>query len=219
MKFDKIILNKLKLFRNILKNEIYENKGINLIFKTLNLLFFSYFIGNVRLLNLSIITLVFLTFTIFNSFFFENKVIKFNINIFIFQVMTVFFLERESMFNLVELPEEIVTNKDYIIYLFAFLVVLFITYFQLNQKRKMGIRVYFYTMLIFLILLENIFKIRFIYVVISPFLILSGIFTLNMLDIVFTIICSMLIKENRRHYILILNFFVIAIFIRLRLGP
>ena len=37
MKFDKIILNKLKLFRNILKNEIYENKGINLIFKTLNL--------------------------------------------------------------------------------------------------------------------------------------------------------------------------------------
>lgn len=219
MKFDKIILNKLKLFRNILKNEIYENKGINLIFKTLNLLFFSYFIGNVRLLNLSIITLVFLTFTIFNSFFFENKVIKFNINIFIFQVMTVFFLERESMFNLVELPEEIVTNKDYIIYLFAFLVVLFITYFQLNQKRKMGIRVYFYTMLIFLILLENIFKIRFIYVVIWPFLILSGIFTLNMLDIVFTIICSMLIKENRRHYILILNFFVIAIFIRLRLGP
>lgn len=219
MKFDKIILNKLKLFRNILKNEIYENKGINLIFKTLNLLFFSYFIGNVRLLNLSIITLVFLTFTIFNSFFFENKVIKFNINIFIFQVMTVFFLERESMFNLVELPEEIVTNKDYIIYLFTFLVVLFITYFQLNQKRKMGIRVYFYTMLIFLILLENIFKIRFIYVVIWPFLILSGIFTLNMLDIVFTIICSMLIKENRRHYILILNFFVIAIFIRLRLGP
>ena len=219
MKFDKIILNKLKLFRNILKNEIYENKGINLIFKTLNLLFFSYFIGNVRLLNLSIITLVFLTFTIFNSFFFENKVIKFNINIFIFQVMTVFFLERESMFNLVELPEEIVTNKDYIIYLFAFLVVLFITYFQLNQKRKMGIRVYFYTMLIFLILLENIFKIRFIYVVIWPFLILSGIFTLNMLDIVFTISCSMLIKENRRHYILILNFFVIAIFIRLRLGP
>ena len=74
-------------------------------------------------------------------------------------------------------------------------------------------------MLIFLILLENIFKIRFIYVVIWPFLILSGIFTLNMLDIVFTIICSMLIKENRRHYILILNFFVIAIFIRLRLGP
>ena len=219
MKFDKIILNKLKLFRNILKNEIYENKGINLFFKTLNLLFFSYFIGNVRLLNLSIITLVFLTFTIFNSFFFENKVIKFNINIFIFQVMTVFFLERESMFNLVELPEEIVTNKDYIIYLFTFLVVLFITYFQLNQKRKMGIRVYFYTMLIFLILLENIFKIRFIYVVIWPFLILSGIFTLNMLDIVFTIICSMLIKENRRHYILILNFFVIAIFIRLRLGP
>lgn len=219
MKFDKIILNKLKLFRNILKNEIYENKGINLIFKTLNLLFFSYFIGNVRLLNLSIITLIFLTFTIFNSFFFENKVIKFNINIFIFQVMTVFFLERESMFNLVELPEEIITNKDYIIYLFAFLVVLFITYFQLNQKRKMGIRVYFYTMLIFLILLENIFKIRFIYVVIWPFLILSGIFTLNMLDIVFTIICSMLIKENRRHYILILNFFVIAIFIRLRLGP
>ena len=219
MKFDKIILNKLKLFRNILKNEIYENKGINLIFKTLNLLFFSYFIGNVRLLNLSIITLVFLTFTIFNSFFFENKVIKFNINIFIFQVMTVFFLERESMFNLVELPEEIVTNKDYIIYLFAFLVVLFITYFQSNQKRKMGIRVYFYTMLIFLILLENIFKIRFIYVVIWPFLILSGIFTLNMLDIVFTISCSMLIKENRRHYILILNFFVIAIFIRLRLGP
>lgn len=219
MKFDKIILNKLKLFRNILKNEIYENKGINLIFKTFNLLFFSYFIGNVRLLNLSIITLVFLTFTIFNSFFFENKVIKFNINIFIFQVMTVFFLERESMFNLVELPEEIVTNKDYIIYLFAFLVVLFITYFQLNQKRKMGIRVYFYTMLIFLILLENIFKIRFICVVIWPFLILSGIFTLNMLDIVFTIICSMLIKQNRRHYILILNFFVIAIFIRLRLGP
>ena len=219
MKFDKIILNKLKLFRNILKNEIYENRGINLIFKTLNLLFFSYFIGNVRLLNLSIITLIFLTFTIFNSFFFENKVIKFNINIFIFQVMTVFFLERESMFNLVELPEEIITNKDYIIYLFAFLVVLFITYFQLNQKRKMGIRVYFYTMLIFLILLENIFKIRFIYVVIWPFLILSGIFTLNMLDIVFTIICSMLIKENRRHYILILNFFVIAIFIRLRLGP
>lgn len=219
MSFSEIISGKLKLFKDILKNEIYKNNGINLVFKILNLLFFYYFIRYIMLINLSIITLVFLVFTVFNSFFFENKVIKFNVDIFIFQVMSVFFLERESMFNLVELPEEMVVNKNYIIYLFVFLAIIFIIYLQLNQKRKIGISVYFYTMLVCLILLENIFKIQFIYVFIWPFLILSGILTLNMLDIVFIMICSILIEENRKHYILILNFFIIAIFMRLRLSP
>ena len=86
---------------------------IFLFIKVIILILFIYFTLYKKEANLLYITIELLLFSFVNSFIIDNQKLKFDFEILSFQMITVFYFERLSIYNFREVSEDIFSNYNY----------------------------------------------------------------------------------------------------------
>ena len=131
---------------------------VNFLVKLIILVLFVLFSYYRMEINFLVIIVTLLLFSFTNSFIIENKKIKFDFEIFSFQAITVFYLERKGIFYWREVPEEIFYNYDYIKLLFvAVFIIVFV--FLLFKSKNEFLKKYFYCISLSLVVIQNIFEV------------------------------------------------------------
>ncbi len=131
---------------------------VNFLVKLIILVLFVLFSYYRMEINFLVIIVTLLLFSFTNSFIIENKKIKFDFEIFSFQAITVFYLERKGIFYWREVPEEIFYNYDYIKLLFvAVFIIVFV--FLLFKSKNEFLKNYFYCLSLSLVVIQNIFEV------------------------------------------------------------
>ena len=194
----------------------------NFLMKLIILILFVLFSFYKMKINLLVITVELLLFSFINSFIIENKRIKFDFEIFSFQAIAVFYLERKGIFYWREVPEEIFDNYDYIKLLF---VAVFITgfIFLFFKSKNEFLKKYFFCISLSLVMIQNIFEIEpaipmmehfifgLIYFVLSTW---EAIFCHFRIDIaIIAILVYFLVRKDKK-FLYIYFFIVLCLFIR-----
>ena len=106
---------------------------MNLALRLLNLILFILFTLFFMKVNLFNITVTLILFSFLNSFILKKKNIELDMELLLFQIITSFYIERISIFDWREVPEQVFSNYDYIKFLFLFFFILFVFYFYITS--------------------------------------------------------------------------------------
>ena len=118
-----------------------------------------------------------LVFSFINSFIIKNKKISIDVEIFIFQAASVFYLELRANFKWREEPERIFDNYGYVKVLFILVFILTFIYLCIRNENKL-LKKYVYSIFFILVIIEIIFEIGIIYTISLLFYCTCG-FTLS----------------------------------------
>ena len=132
---------------------------MNLALRLLNLILFILFTLFFMKVNLFNITVTLILFSFLNSFILKKKNIELDMELLLFQIITSFYIERISIFDWREVPEQVFSNYDYIKFLFLFFFILFVFYLK-NKKDKFFLKFYFYITSFYLVFFENILNLN-----------------------------------------------------------
>ena len=196
---------------------------LNILIKLIILVLFLLFSFYGMKINFLYITIEFLIFSFINSFTFENKKIKFDVEFFSFQSITVFFIHGFGIFDMIKIPEKILENYNYVKLLFV--VIYVISFLLLYFKSENTIlKDFFYFLLFFLLFFQNIFEINIFYLI--PFIgkFLLGIkFSLDFggpifkslsLDIIIVSIFLFFLSVKNKKFFFLFNYIILCFFIR-----
>ena len=154
-----------------------------------------------------------LVFSFINSFIIKNKKISIDVEIFIFQAASVFYLERRANFKWREVPERIFDNYGYVKVLFILVFILTFIYLCIRNENKL-LKIYVYSIFFILVIIENIFEIGIIYTISLLFSIPSTVLSYTRIDIaVIGIVIFLFIKKEKKFF-LIYNFVILCLFVR-----
>lgn len=187
---------------------------MNLIFKLWNLILFSLFSLFFLNVNLFNITVTLIIFSFLNSFILKKEHIRLDIELLLFQIITCFYIERISIFDWREVPEQVFNNYSYIKYLFILFFILFVVYL-INKKELFFLKFYFYITSFYLVFFENILNLnilRGVSFLISGY---NAFFSNYMVDILYIgILAFFPSKFYDKKYLLIYFYIVICIIMR-----
>ena len=186
---------------------------LNILIKLILLAIFVLFSFYKLKINILVITMTLLVFSFINSFIIKNKKISIDVEIFIFQAASVFYLERRANFKWREVPERIFDNYGYVKVLFILVFILTFIYFCIRNENKL-LKKYVYSIFFILVIIENIFEIGIIYTISLLFSIPSTVLSYTRIDIaVIGIVIFLFIKKEKKFF-LIYNFVILCLFVR-----
>ncbi len=196
---------------------------VNFLVKIIILVLFVLFSFYRMEINLLVITVVLLLFSFINSFIIENKKVKFDFEIFSFQAITIFYLERLGIFNWREVPDKIFDNYDYIKLLFVVIFIIVFIFLFFKSKNKF-LKKYFFCISLSLVMIQNIFEMKFFYAipVIGAYLggiyiglsVLEAGFSYVRIDIaIIAILVYFLVRKDKK-FLYVYFFMILCFFIR-----
>ena len=185
----------------------------SLFLKVIILIVFLLFSYYQMKLNLFIAVITLLLFSFLNSFFILEWKIKFDMEIFSFQAITVFLFVRRALFYWREVPEEIFTHYDYIVLMF--LVVSFLLFIFLKFKNEnLFLRKYFYSVFLFLIIVQNILESKYLAIVTLLTSVYNTVFSYYMIDILIVAIVNSFFVKKDKKFIAVYFFIILAVLLR-----
>ena len=135
---------------------------VNFLVKLIILILFVLFSLHKMEVSLTFVIIELLCFSTINSFYIIDKKIRFDIEIFSFQGVSIFLLERLAIFYWKGIPE--IIYKDYIYVKLLFVIVFFILFVLLNVKNSSRyLKIYFYITSFYLVVIANIFQTNFLF--------------------------------------------------------
>ena len=164
-------------------------------------------------MNILVITIVLLIFSFINSFIIKNNKISFDMELFFFQAVTVFYFERRANFKWREVPEKIFDNYDYVKVVFILIITAVLIFIYIKKENKL-LKQYACCMFFVLIIIENIFEIEIIYSISLLFSIPSAILTYTRIDIAVIGVIMFLLSQKDKKFFLIYNFIILCLFVR-----
>lgn len=186
---------------------------LNILIKLILLAIFVLFSFYKLKINILVITMTLLVFSFINSFIIKNKKISIDVEIFIFQAASVFYLERRANFKWREVPERIFDNYGYVKVLFILVFILTFIYLCIRNENKL-LKKYVCSIFFILVIIENIFEIGIIYTISLLFSIPSTVLSYTRIDIaVMGIVIFLFIKKEKKFF-LIYNFVILCLFVR-----
>ncbi len=199
--------------------------GGNFLVKLIILILFILFSFHKMEISILFITVELLLFSFINSFIIENKKIRFDIEIFSFQGMSIFLLERLAIFYWNGIPE--IVYKDYVYVKLLFVITFFIIFVLLNIKNSSKyLKIYFYITLFYLVVIANVFQTNFLFkffyifgdeffrLLPFAFFIYDGWIANFGIDIILTGVFSLFLTSKSRKYLFVCISLILYIFLR-----
>ncbi len=175
--------------------------------------------------SLTYVIIELLCFSTINSFYIIDKKIRFDIEIFSFQGMSIFLLERLAIFYWMGIPE--IIYKDYLYVKLLFVITFIILFVLLNVKNSgKYLKIYFYITSFYLIIIANIFQTNFLFkffyifgddffrLLPFAFFIYDGWISNFGIDIILTGIFSLFLMSKSKKYLFVYTFLILYIFLR-----
>ena len=189
------------------------NWVIFLFIKVIILILFIYFTLYKKEANLLYITIELLLFSFVNSFIIDNQKLKFDFELLSFQMITVFYFERLSIYNYREVSEDIFSNYNYVKLLFIVIfavVFIFLTF----RSKNLFLKIYFYCLFLSLIVVQNIFEIEALYLITIAVSLFEVALSNAMIDIGFISLLIYFHSKKNKKFLYIYFFIILSIFIR-----
>ncbi len=189
------------------------NWVIFLFIKVIILILFIYFTLYKKEANLLYITIELLLFSLVNSFIIDNRKLKFDFELLSFQMITVFYFERLSIYNYREVSEDIFSNYNYVKLLFIVIfavVFIFLTF----RSKNLFLKIYFYCLFLSLIVVQNIFEIEALYLITIAVSLFEVALSNAMIDIGFISLLIYFHSKKNKKFLYIYFFIILSIFIR-----
>ena len=186
---------------------------IFLFIKVIILILFIYFTLYKKEANLLYITIELLLFSFVNSFIIDNQKLKFDFEILSFQMITVFYFERLSIYNYREVSEDIFSNYNYVKLLFIVVFAAVFIFLTFRSKDKF-LKVYFYCLFLSMIVVQNIFEIEAFYLITIFISVFEVVFSNVMIDIGFIALLIFFQSRKNKKFIYVYFFIILSIFIR-----
>ena len=186
---------------------------IFLFIKVIILILFIYFTLYKKEANLLYITIELLLFSFVNSFIIDNQKLKFDFEILSFQMITVFYFERLSIYNFREVSEDIFSNYNYIKLLFIVVFAAVFIFLTFRSKNKF-LKVYFYCLFLSMIVIQNIFEIEALYLITIAVSLFEVALSNAMIDIGFISLLIYFHSRKNKKFLYIYFFIILSIFIR-----
>ena len=186
---------------------------IFLFIKVIILILFIYFTLYKKEANLLYITIELLLFSLVNSFIIDNRKLKFDFELLSFQMITVFYFERLSIYNYREVSEDIFSNYNYVKLLFIVIfavVFIFLTF----RSKNLFLKIYFYCLFLSLIVVQNIFEIEALYLITIAVSLFEVALSNAMIDIGFISLLIYFHSKKNKKFLYIYFFIILSIFIR-----
>ena len=186
---------------------------ISVFLKIIILMIFLLFCYYKMKLNLFIIVITLLFFSLLNSFFILDGKIKFDMELFSFQAITCIFFERTAIFNWREVSEKIFSNYNYVILIFM-LISLVLFLFLKFKSENIFLRKYFYCIFLYLVVIQNILESEYLEIISIMVSVYEVVFSHYMIDIfIISVINIILIKKDKKF---IYNYFFIFLAVLIR---
>ena len=186
---------------------------IFLFIKVIILILFIYFTLYKKEANLLYITIELLLFSFVNSFIIDNQKLKFDFEILSFQMITVFYFERLSIYNFREVSEDIFSNYNYIKLLFIVVFAAVFIFLTFRSKNKF-LKVYFYCLFLSMIVIQNVFEIEALYLITIAVSLFEVALSNAMIDIGFISLLIYFHSRKNKKFLYIYFFIILSIFIR-----
>ncbi len=163
--------------------------------------------------NLLIIILVLFFFSFINSLFLFDRKIKFDLEVFSFQIITAIFLERTAIFYWREVPEKIFYNYNYVKILFLVVSVFVFMFLKYKSDNKL-LKKYFNIIFLYLVIVQDIFDIGYLAVLSFIFSVYETMLTYFMIDIMFIMLLNFFLAKKNKNFFHVYFFLILCIFIR-----
>ena len=186
---------------------------IFLFIKVIILILFIYFTLYKKEANLLYITIELLLFSLVNSFIIDNRKLKFDFELLSFQMITVFYFERLSIYNYREVSEDIFSNYNYVKLLFIVIFAVVFIFLTFRSKNKF-LKVYFYCLFLSMIVIQNIFEIEALYLITIAVSLFEVALSNAMIDIGFISLLIYFHSRKNKKFLYIYFFIILSIFIR-----
>ena len=185
----------------------------NILIRLILLIMFVVFSFYKMKINLFYITIELLIFSFINSFIIKKKKIVFDMELFSFQAITVFYFERQANFYWREVPERIFNNYNYIKLLFIVVFAAVFIFLTFRSKNKF-LKVYFYCLFLSMIVIQNVFEIEALYLITIAVSLFEVALSNAMIDIGFISLLIYFHSRKNKKFLYIYFFIILSIFIR-----